>query len=87
MVAVEAQSAGLPVLASSAVPREAAVVPGLMRFLELEEGAERWAEVLLPALVQPRDVVQSNRRVAASRFAIAQSAGSLLRLYGSGELE
>ena len=43
MVAVEAQAAGLPVLASTEVPRECAVVPELVRFkgLKLENQSGR----------------------------------------------
>ena len=41
MVAVEAQAAGLPVLASTAVPRECVVVPELVRFEPLEQQCRR----------------------------------------------
>ena len=44
---VEAQAAGLHVLASDAVPSEAAVVPGAVEYLSLSCGAKRWAERLL----------------------------------------
>ncbi len=39
MVAVEAQAAGLPVIASDAVPSECRVIDGMVDFLPLAAGA------------------------------------------------
>ena len=86
MVAVEAQAAGLPVLASSAVPRECVVVPGLVRFQKLEAGASQWAADLLELAEGPRDAIAANRTVAQSPFAIANSAQALLKLYATASL-
>ena len=84
MVAVEAQAAGLPVLASTGVPRECVVIPGLVRFLDLGDGIAAWRDALLEMLSAPRlDAAEANRQVAASAFAIANSARSLVELYGS----
>jgi glycosyltransferase involved in cell wall biosynthesis len=84
MVAVEAQAAGLPVLASTGVPRECVVIPGLVRFLDLDVGPAVWRDALLAMLRTPRpDATEANRQVAASPFAIANSARSLAELYGS----
>src|SRR5947209_16132756 len=47
MVAVEAQATGMPVLASTAVPRECVVIPELYDALPLGEPIELWAEALL----------------------------------------
>jgi glycosyltransferase involved in cell wall biosynthesis len=84
MVAVEAQAAGLPVLASTAVPRECAVVPELVRFEPLEQGAQKWATVLLAHAGRPRDIAGANRLVARSPFAIDNSADASLRIYKEG---
>jgi glycosyltransferase involved in cell wall biosynthesis len=85
MVAVEAQAAGLPVLASTGVPKECVVVPELVDFLEVDAGAVAWRDALLAMVRAPRfDPVDANRRVAASPFAIAHSARRLAELYGSG---
>jgi hypothetical protein len=81
---VEAQAAGLPVLASSAVPRECVVIPKLVRFMSLDQGPAEWARVLLTHASQPRDVAAANRFVARSPFAIANSARSLLKIYTEG---
>ncbi len=86
MVAVEAQAAGLPVLASSSVPREAVVVPELVRFRDLADGAHAWAEELLSLAAMPRDAAGANRRVARSPFAIGHSAKALASLYAGGQL-
>ncbi len=84
MVAVEAQAAGLPVLASTDVPAECVVVPELVRFKDVEAGAAAWADELLEMAAQPRDIRCANRRVAASAFSIENSSLALARLYGEG---
>ena len=86
MVAVEAQAAGLPVLASNTVPRECVVVPELVRFQKVEAGEAAWADDLLQLAAQPRNIRGANQRVAASAFSIDSSSRALLRLYGEGTL-
>ena len=82
MAAVEAQAAGLPILASDAVPREAEVIPELIHFKSLNSGAESWAETLLALTKQPR-YPGANEIVAASPFSIDNSAKALELLYAS----
>src|ERR1700683_2946747 len=53
-VAVEAQAVGLPVLASTAVPRECVVIPELYHALPLDEPIELWAATLLQTITKPR---------------------------------
>ena len=54
MVAVEAQAAGMPVLASTEVPRECVIVPEMVTFMDLDEGVDAWAQALLRlAAAQP----------------------------------
>jgi glycosyltransferase involved in cell wall biosynthesis len=86
MVAVEAQAAGLPVLASTEVPRECVVVPGLVEFQSLGAGVARWAADLGEMAVRTRNVSAANDLVAASPFAIDNSVRSLCRLYTEGLL-
>jgi glycosyltransferase involved in cell wall biosynthesis len=81
MVAIEAQAAGLPVLASEAVPMECAVVPRLMRHLNVDAETYIWADNIFELLAQPRDVTLGNDYVASSQFAIAQSAKALVDIY------
>lgn len=84
MVAVEAQAAALPVLASTVVPRECVVVPELVRFEPLERSAAEWAAALLQHASMSREVVAANQRVATSPFAIENSARALIKLYMQG---
>ena len=84
MVAVEAQAAALPVLASTQVPDEAVVVPELYRALSLGEPLEIWAEALLAALARQRPSLDLCRQaLERSDFSIANSAARLLRVYES----
>ena len=84
MVAVEAQAAGLPVVASSEVPRECVVVPGLYRSVALTAPIESWSEALLAALDAPRPPLAACRAaVEASPFSLATSARRLEALYAS----
>lgn len=82
MVAVEAQAAGLPVIASDGVPKECRVVEDMVNFLPLSAGVEYWADKVMEKLNQQKfDIVQANLKVAASPFAIANSAKLLLAIY------
>jgi glycosyltransferase involved in cell wall biosynthesis len=82
MVAVEAQAAGLPVLMSDAVPREAIVIPELVRSLRLSDPIGRCADVLLEMLSAPRTPAEEYRcAMEASDFSIDKSLSNLLRLY------
>lgn len=83
MVAVEAQAAGLRVLASDAVPRECAVVPGMVEFKPLDVGPSEWAKEASRLMSLPRPgQTACNVMVRKSPFSIENSAASLLRIYG-----
>jgi glycosyltransferase EpsF len=85
MVAVEAQAACLPVLASTAVPREAVVVPELYDALSLDEPLESWADALLRSIAKPRVPLEVGRRaLEVSPFSITNSARKLEAIYRSG---
>jgi glycosyltransferase involved in cell wall biosynthesis len=82
MVAVEAQAACLPVLASTAVPRECVVIPELYQALRLDTPIEAWAEALLHRMQKTRPSIEHCRRaVEASPFSIANSARRLEEIY------
>ena len=49
IVAIEAQAAGLPVFASTGVPKDAKASENFWR-IELDEGAERWARKIIDCL-------------------------------------
>lgn len=83
MVAVEAQAAGLRVLASDTVPAECAVVPGMVRFKSLTDSPAKWAEVANAILHEPAvEFKGALEMLGASPFSIEQSARALIRLYG-----
>ena len=86
MAAVEAQAAGLPVLAADTVPRECVVVPELVRFLKIEDGEKQWATAVLQLSAERSGVSDANRKLAASAFSIDRSACALLQLYSQGIL-
>jgi len=82
MVAVEAQAAGLPVLASDAVPQECAVVDGMVTFLPLSAGSQHWATQTLAAMIASKpDPCAANHQVSKSSFSIGNSAKKLLKIY------
>lgn len=85
MVAVEAQAAGLPVIASTAVPKECAVVPGLVEFCDLAAGPDDWASKVTRVVKSERPNADlANSIVAKSRYAIEASASRLVEIYTSG---
>ena len=82
MVAVEAQAAGVRVLASDAIPRECAVIPDAVTFMPLDSGPDAWAAkaeflIDLPA----PDHSEWNQNVRASAYSIQQSAANLMAVY------
>lgn len=82
MVAVEAQAAGLRVLASDTIPRECEVVSGMVEFKPLDVGASVWAEDVLRLISLPHPNQSAcNMAVMDSPFSIENSATSLIRLY------
>jgi len=84
MVAVEAQAAGLRVLASDTVPREAAAIPDLVTFLPLSAGASLWAEELARLLALPRmDSDLAADQVRTTDFSIDRSYERLHRIYAT----
>jgi glycosyltransferase involved in cell wall biosynthesis len=85
MVAVEAQAAGLPVLASDAVPVAVKVVPQLYRAIPVRSSVADWTDALFATLNTPRVAMDVARRaVEASDFSIETSANRLARIYGGG---
>ena len=84
MVAVEAQAAGLRVIASDTVSREATVIPELMTYLPLALGTGVWAQTLRESIEAERfNSADANARVSASRFSIEASYNELHSIYGS----
>jgi glycosyltransferase involved in cell wall biosynthesis len=82
MVAVEAQAAGLRVLASEAVPSEAVVNPSIYETLPLAAPLELWADRLIRSLDLAKPSLLTCRvAVEASDFSIEKSASRLVEMY------
>jgi glycosyltransferase EpsF len=82
MVAVEAQAACLPVLASTAVPRECVVIPELYDALSLREPIENWVTALFRTMTKPRPSSEVCRSaLESSAFSIVNSARRLEAIY------
>lgn len=85
MVAVEAQAAGLPVLASDSVPGECVVLPSMVVFKSLNEDISIWAGEALRLMESPHQgIAECNLAVEKSAFSISNSAAGLLELYTAG---
>ena len=78
IAAVEAQTAGLPVLCSDAVPEEALVTP-LAKSLPLSAGAKAWAQTLVTMKNEDRSGAADAVREAG--FDLETAAERLARLY------
>ena len=82
MVAVEAQAAGLPVIASDEVPRECVVVDGMVDFFPLSAGSKCWADVVERKLAAAKpDHRMANQCVVDSPFSIDNSAKKMIEIY------
>lgn len=84
MVAVEAQAAGTPVLASNAIPDEAIVIPEMFQRVSLEASVEDWVRALLAHLDRPHPSSEYCReKMETSPYSIQVSAHRLERIYRS----
>jgi len=84
MVVVEAQAAGLRVLTSTGVPREAMVIAECVEFKPLSEGIHAWANEALHLLkMESLNARSCNEAVRHSPFSIENSARSLVQIYST----
>lgn len=82
LVLVEAQAAGLPVLASPSITEDVVVIPELFTSLPLAAGPGAWAKAVSEILSKPQieqDVCLA--RIESSRFSMDAGVDSLLALY------
>jgi glycosyltransferase involved in cell wall biosynthesis len=78
MVAVEAQIAGLPTIVSHMVPTEAMVFD-FVDFVDLQKGAQKWAEIILSKRNFKR--IDTRSEPSAKRFSISDEVKNLEALY------
>jgi glycosyltransferase involved in cell wall biosynthesis len=80
---VEAQAAGLPCLVSEEIPREAELVPSLVRRMPLSQGPSYWAKELLNMIAASREISSRNALaiVEQSPFNLSRSIEDLQDTY------
>ncbi len=83
LVVIEAQAAGLPIVASTAVPKEAIVVPQLVRRLSLDEPPTAWVEAVTAARQSPPAIPREHCLSAMERsdFNIKVCTEKLFQIY------
>ena len=82
LATLEAQAAGVPVIASTVVPTEVDIIPGMVEHLPLAVGASRWAEVVDHRIKESRP--RTGKEVSllrSSRFGLQTSLEALTKLY------
>jgi glycosyltransferase involved in cell wall biosynthesis len=85
LVALEAQAAGLPVIASEGVPQEVSVIPELMTWVPAAT-PDAWVTAILNTMSRPQPVTPQDAHalMEASPFNIARSVRGLEDIYSSG---
>ena len=84
LVLVEAQAAGLPILASHSITEDVQVIPELFEILPLAAGPKAWAQAVLKVLSRAKVCQQTIlSRVESSPFGLDQGVSSLMALYDS----
>lgn len=84
MAAVEAQAAGLPVLASTGVPVESVVIQNICVRIALDLPQDRWAAELCEIMDRPKPSPRYCAEcVGSSTFTIQTSADALRKIYAS----
>lgn len=82
LTAIEAQGAGLPILASSNITKEAFIESDLTHILSLNDPPQKWAETIESIAAHPTDrTVRRYDDLAAAGYDIHQSAQDMQNLY------
>ena len=82
VVTVEAQAAGVPCLVSDTVTPEADLTTGLVRFVSLRAGSERWAEECLAQMNCARPTASERQRaLSLAGYDIGAVANRLSSIY------
>lgn len=88
LVLLEAQAAGLPIVASDVITREVMVIPELFMWLSPHEPTARWAEAVEHMLNRKLTISKQEalQAVIESNFNITNSAHKLLEIYGCSDI-
>ncbi len=82
LVLVEAQAAGLPVLASPSITEDVQVIPELFEIIPLSAGPKAWAQQVSAILSQDQLPRQRHlERIESSHFSMTTSVSNLMSLY------
>jgi len=82
LVLVEAQAAGLPILASPSMTDDVKVIPELFTVLPLSAGADAWAKAANEILSRPQPMSsECLAKIEASPFSLDAGVSNLLALY------
>jgi glycosyltransferase involved in cell wall biosynthesis len=87
LVHLESQAAGVPMLISDQVTREAALVPELLEFLPISQTSEVWADRIIARVTRPEDLTANAAhqiKFITSRFNIDNCAEELADIYQHG---
>jgi glycosyltransferase involved in cell wall biosynthesis len=85
IVALEAQAAGIPVVASDHVPKDVDVIPSMVEHLPLASGARAWAEMIGRRFnEEARDSRLTATQMAESEFGIDRAVKNLSATYEAG---
>lgn len=85
LVTLEAQAAGVRVLASTAVSNEIEVLPGAVEHLPLDAGCEVWATAAVAMAGKKYQRRSSARLMSESRFGIERCLSALEDIYGHAQ--
>ncbi len=82
LAVLEAQAAGVPIVASPAVPAEMDIVPNLMQRIPLDAGAPAWADAISKRLTNGNGrSLDAARLMQNSAFALPVCVEKLTRMY------
>lgn len=82
IVLLEAQASGTPCIASTGVPNEVDIGVDLLKFIELEKGAEEWAKmILLQSRMKKIDKKKVREALISYHFDTISNTNILLELY------
>ena len=88
LAVLEAQAAGLPIVASPAVPEEMAIVPNLVERLPLDAGAQAWAQTVAKRLAEDNGKSGDAARIMQnSAFALPVCMEKLARMYAGEHIQ